>query len=284
MRITVWLAITALLAASACLGAPKKKSGFVRSSDGVRLHYLEAGSGPALLLVPGWTMPAEIWQAQIDGLSKSYRVVALDPRSQGRSDRPTGGHTPSRRAQDIKEVVDRLRLAPVALAGWSLGVPEVLTYVQRFGTSSLRAVILVDGSVGGDPNLEQIKGSTAFLKSVQEDRPKFTEGFVRGMYKKPQPEDYYRRITQASMRTPVNSAVVLLFNIFFVADWRGVLADIDRPLLFTGTARMKNQGEIIKQRAPSARIEIFEDCGHALFVDDAPRFNRVLDDFLRNGR
>lgn len=62
------------------------QSRFFTTSDGVRLHYLEAGTGPALIFVPGWTMPAEIWEAQLRDLSREFRVIALDPRSQGASE------------------------------------------------------------------------------------------------------------------------------------------------------------------------------------------------------
>ena len=56
------------------------KSAHFVTSDGVRLHYLDAGSGPPLVFVPGWTMPAWIWEPQLSHFSASHRVVALDPR------------------------------------------------------------------------------------------------------------------------------------------------------------------------------------------------------------
>lgn len=276
-----------LLAGCALTAFPataQAKDGFVTTTDGVRLHYIEAGSGPSILFVPGWTMPAEIWQPQIGHLSRNFRVVAMDPRSQGRSDKPAEGHYPARRAQDIKEVIEALKLAPVALAGWSLGVPEALTFVDRYGTSALRAVILVDGSVGRDPSLEGVLGSWKWLRSVQENREKFTAGFVRGMYKKPHSEDYYREITAASLRTPTNSAVLLLANIFIDGDWRHILPKVDCPLLVAATPQFRAETGLIKAKVPAARIEIFEDAGHALFVDDAEKFNRVVEEFLRTAR
>src|ERR1019366_2094831 len=73
------------------------KSGFFKTSDGIRIHYLEAGSGRPLVFIPGWTMPAWIWQKQIDEFSKAYHVIAVDPRSQGESDKPPYGHLPETR-------------------------------------------------------------------------------------------------------------------------------------------------------------------------------------------
>lgn len=265
---------------SALGAAPPLKSGFVTTSDGVRLHYLESGAGPAILFVPGWTMPAEIWEPQIAHFAPRYRVVAMDPRSQGVSDRPAEGHYPERRAQDIKEVIDRLKLAPAVLVGWSLAVSELLTYVEQYGTSSVRALVLVDGTIGSDPTPRDTAQTWAWLKALQLNRRDFTETFVRSMYAKPQPEAYLQRVVAASLQTPTNSAVVLIANSTARGDWRQVLPKLDRPVLYAAGPRMKAQAEMLKARVPSARIEHFDDCGHALFVDDAPRFNRVVEEFL----
>src|ERR1700675_5087313 len=67
---------------------PAAKSNFFQTSDGTRIHYLEAGSGRAIVFIPGWTMPAWIWQKQIDGLSDKYHVIAVNPRSRGEGANP----------------------------------------------------------------------------------------------------------------------------------------------------------------------------------------------------
>ena len=48
------------------------------TSDGVRLHYLEAGSGNPLVLIHGWSQCAEEFKHQIAGLSNRYHVIAID--------------------------------------------------------------------------------------------------------------------------------------------------------------------------------------------------------------
>ncbi len=63
------------------------------TSDGVTLSYLEtapaAAGGPlTIVLLPGWCMPASIWQAQLPALGAHYRTLALDPRGQGESEVP----------------------------------------------------------------------------------------------------------------------------------------------------------------------------------------------------
>ena len=280
MRILFFCLPAAALLSAFPAPAADVHSGFFTTSDGVRLHYLETGSGPALFFEPGWTMPAEIWQSQIDYFSRTRHVVALDPRSQGQSQQTADGNYCDRRARDIKELVDHLNLAPVALVGWSMGVAETLCYVDQFGTSTLSALVLVDGGFGRDPDpAAKVMGWRRF-EELQKDRRGFTEHFVRGMYFKPHPEEYLHGVVEAALKTPTNTAVLLAANALMKDDYRPILYRIDRPVLYTHRGANKAQGDVLRTYVPWARVEAFEDAGHALFVDDADRFNQLLDDFL----
>jgi microsomal epoxide hydrolase len=152
-------------------------------------------------------MPAEIWDLQVRHFAKSYHVVALDPRSQGESERPTEGHYPERRARDIRKLIEHLKLSNVVLVGWSLGVGEVLTYARDFGTADLRALVLVDAFLS-DPDkatVERLRGFFAWLKTMQTDRRKWTEDFVRNMYAKPQPEAYVSALQRRRCARPLTA-------------------------------------------------------------------------------
>ena len=126
---------------------------FFTTSDGVRLHYIEAGPNfaPTLVFVPGWTMPAWIFQRQIAFFSRDYHVVALDPRGQGDSDIPATGYEPYRRGADIGDLIAALGGRRVLLVGWSLGVLDSLAYVHQAGDGKLLGLVLIDNSVGEDP-------------------------------------------------------------------------------------------------------------------------------------
>ena len=80
------LVLTILLLPGAATAADR----FFVTSDGVRLHYTETGPNfaPTIVFVPGWTMPAWIFQSQINFFSRDFHVVALDPRGQGDSEAP----------------------------------------------------------------------------------------------------------------------------------------------------------------------------------------------------
>lgn len=274
---STWLFLTFFLIVVSDASAQDVKTAFFTTSDGVRLHYLEARRGPAIVFIPGWSMPAWIWDAQIKHFSANYRVVALDPRSQGDSDKPTSGNFPERRAQDIKELLDHLKLRPAVLVGWSLAVAELLIYAERFGGDSVRVYVLVDGFAWDKEDPQFVLAMLGSYRALQVNRREFTDKFVRGMYKQPQPEEYIQRLISASLQMPTDSAVAVSVGSTARADWRPAVAKLDRPVLVVCEKAMKPfAADLIQSMIPTARVELFEDVGHALFVDAGARFNTVL--------
>ncbi|HVR24667.1 MAG TPA: alpha/beta hydrolase [Candidatus Polarisedimenticolia bacterium] len=263
--------------------AQATKSGFFKTSDGVRIHYLEAGSGRAIVFIPGWTMPAWIWQTQIDEFSKNYHVIAVDPRSQGESDRPPYGHLPETRARDYKELVDQLGLKQPVLVGWSMACGELVKYAEQFGTDNIAGLVLVDGFLTDQPGPEMFVALSGWMNQLQLDHHKQADGFVRTMYKKPQSDDYLNRVIDASAQVPADTAVVLIYNMIAVKDFSPGLARMNRPVLFTYQPETQQTADFLKSKlGDKLRLERFDGDGHALFVDDPQKFNHVLAEFLQS--
>ncbi len=259
------------------------KSGFIKTSDGVHIHYVEAGEGRAIVFIPGWMMPSWIWQKQIDELSKRYRVIAVDPRSQGESDKPAYGHLPETRARDYKQLVDQLGLKQPVLIGWSMGVGELLSYVEQFGDNGLSGLVLVDGLIPAKQNPAVVAVLAQWTTQLQQDREKEADVFVRSMYKKPQPEEYLQRVEQATLQVPTDTAVALIYNMVSVTDFSEAFARIDRPVLFAYEPLLQPNADFIKaQLGAKVRLERFDDAGHALFVDDPGKFNRMVVNFMQS--
>jgi non-heme chloroperoxidase len=262
--------------------AQAPKSEFFKTSDGVRIHYLQAGSGRPIVFIPGWTMPAWIWQKQIDQFSKKYTVVAVDPRSQGESDKPTYGHLPETRARDYKELVDHVGLKQPVLVGWSMACGELVKYAEQFGSDNVGGFVLVDGFLSDKPSLEMFSGISGWMNQLQEDRKKQAEGFVRSMFKKPQPEDYLKRVIAASTEVPADSAVVLIYNMIAAKDFSAGLARMNRPALFVYQPDSRQTADFLKTNlGDKIGLDRFDGDGHALFVDDPDKFNRVLEEFVK---
>jgi len=261
--------------------AQTAKSGSFKTSDGVVIHYLEVGSGRPIVFIPGWTMPAWIWQKQIDEFSKTYHVIAVDLRSQGESDKPPYGHLPETRARDYKELLDQLGLKKPVLIGWSMACGELVKYAEQFGTDNIAGLVLVDGYLTDKPS-DLFVPISGWMNQLQQDRRKQADGFVRSMFKKPQPEDYLKRVIDASVEVPADTAVILIYNMIAEKDFSTGLARINRPVLFTYQPESQSSADYLKSKlGDRVRLERFEGDGHALFIDDPQKFNQVLEAFLQ---
>jgi len=271
------------LGASACnqATAVQTREQRFQASDGTELHYSEVGVGPTIVFVPGWTMPGYIWKAQMQYFAARFHAVALDPRAQGSSQRNVEINSTERRARDINVLIELLKSGPVVLVGWSLAVPEVLTYAEQFGGSGVRGYVLVDGFAWDKPDPQFVAGMLGVYKQLNTNRREFTESLVRKMFRKKQQESLLSGLVEGSMRVPEDSAIASSVSAISRADWTPAIRKIDRPLMVACQLGMKEMAaDLVQKLVPSVRTEFFEDAGHALFVDDADRFNRVLDDFV----
>ena len=256
------------------------QSHFFKSSDGIRLHYLEAGAGPAILFIPGFTAPAEIWQPQLEHFANQHRVVVLDPRSHGESEKPSEGHYPSRMARDIHEAIDALELKPVVVVAWAFACSQTLELIRQRGTKGLTAVVLVDGYVGRDVTFQHVTSYLRWAQEMQEDRESHARKFVRSWFVQRHDNAYLDRLTQASMKCPTNSGVAMVASWETLPNQATVLSAIDVPLMYVAIEEKRAQAEVVRRHAPTARIEFVEKAGHALFVDQPKQFNELLAGFM----
>lgn len=92
-------------------------------ANGITLHYLDAGpsDAPAILLLPELGGSAESWAAVIPLLTPSHRVIAVDYRGAGRSEKPVAPFTLEQAADDLAAVVSGLGLAQTDVIGAALG-------------------------------------------------------------------------------------------------------------------------------------------------------------------
>jgi non-heme chloroperoxidase len=278
MRILSAMALLVALSTVAVRTAAAADRWFT-TSDGVHLHYIDRGAGHTIVLVPGWTMPAWIWEAQIQDFARRFHVVAFDPRGQGESDAAREGYDPQRRGQDIAELIDRLGPQPVLLVGWSLGVLDALAYIHTHGDTRLTGLVLVDNSVGEEPAPapSRHRSAAAHLLS-REARMRL---FVRGMFAHPQPPAWLDRLTATCLRTPEDAAAALLSYPEPRSFWKEAIYATARPVLYVVTPRFAGQAENLRRHHPSAEAVVMSGVGHALFVDAPARFDALLSDFIR---
>jgi pimeloyl-ACP methyl ester carboxylesterase len=117
------VAASAAAVAFSRVGTPQPTaaaSGSATTNDGIVLRYEESGSGKPLVCIPGWSQTAAQFKHQLSGLSDRYRVIAVDMRGHGESDKPDNGYTIQRLAKDVRLRVD-LIFAETTPAAWHQG-------------------------------------------------------------------------------------------------------------------------------------------------------------------
>ncbi len=264
----------------ALAGAPQHR--YFKTSDGVRLHYLEAGTGPeTLVFVPGWMMPAEVFTRQLTGLSKQYRVIAFDPRSHGLSTVSTGSHAPPIRNRDLRELLHAVNPGPFLLAGWSLGVLEVLDFLARSSPENLAGIVLIDNSIGFGP--PPASRSTPASSRSPDERASRLRGFARSLTKKTLPAALFEAIYQSAVRMPEQVARELVQKPYERQYWRSALLKQKVPVLYAVRPQYEIQGRELQAARPAlASTVLFPKAGHALFLDESTRFNQTVLDFARS--
>lgn len=258
---------------------------FFNNRDGLHLHYLEAGSGAqTLVFIPGWLMPAAVFRLQLEALGEHFRVIAFDPRSQGKSESSSGAHTPERRMADMEDLLAAAGVGDFVLAGWSLGVMESLDFIERKPQARLRGLILIDNSIGeGRPPAPRTRPSTrnAALADPQQ-RVRYLTDFCRGIFRTPPPADIASAVLDSALRVPSSAALELINQPYPRTYWRDIVARQNVPILYVIRPGFREQGEALQSRkGAQAQVEVFEEAGHTLFVDATERFNTLAAGFAR---
>jgi 3-oxoadipate enol-lactonase len=124
-------------------------------ADGARLRYRDEGTGPAIVLVHGWTLDLEMWNPQAETLQANFRIIRFDRRGFGLS---SGSPDLLQDTTDIVSLCRHLGVGPVGCVGMSQGARVVLYLVHR--EPQLLDRFVLDGppdltaTVDSEPDLE----------------------------------------------------------------------------------------------------------------------------------
>ena len=261
----------------------KKQAGYVKTNDGVRLYYEEAGSGKDVVLIHGGGLSLEWWKRNFPVLAEEFHVVAADTRGCGRSDKPAWGHRTARYAMDVREIIETLGLHDVTLVGWSIGARTSYSYIELFGGDKLRGVVIVDETVHISVHNPPPKGSE------QQEGESNENYFRRRMRRMISPQDP-EKVTEEELDWMVSTQAELpnsnsLGEDYRAQDWRPLCAVIEVPVLVTTGkySGAKIGCEYAANHISGAQLVVFEESGHGLFYHEADKFNRVVADFV-NGK
>ncbi len=100
--------------------------------DGVKLAYFVYGEGEPTLFLLAWASTAELWIPQVTYFSQKYKVVTVDLRGTGESDKPPGEYTIDLYMDDIQSIIEDLKCENIVFVGLSLGGMIATKYIVKY--------------------------------------------------------------------------------------------------------------------------------------------------------
>ena len=112
---------------------PDFKDGYFTTTDNVKIHYIEGGSGEPLILTSGWPTSPCILAFNLTEISKHFHIIAIETRGTGASETPTHGYRMSRIAKDVYDMLIALKIEKAYFLGHSMGANVILALETFLG-------------------------------------------------------------------------------------------------------------------------------------------------------
>jgi pimeloyl-ACP methyl ester carboxylesterase len=264
----------------------------------VELHYEDTGSGRPVVLIHGWPLSGQAWEAQVPALvDAGYRVITYDRRGFGQSSQPTSGYEYDTFAADLDALMSQLDLTDATLVGFSMGGGEVVRYLKDSGGDRVRSAVLAaavppylyqseDNPEGGldDATIEQ------FESGVRDDRPAFLRGFVEKFFAAGDKDDLVSQATKDQAWTVANGAsaqgTLECIAAFGRTDFRQDVAAVTVPTLVLhgdsdGIVPLEVSGRRSAESIPGAQLHVIAGGPHGINASHPAEFNAALLDFLQ---
>jgi 3-oxoadipate enol-lactonase len=258
--------------------------------NGVRLFYREAGRGPhTVVLSHSFLTDHRQFDAQIEALSDTYRVIAYDHRDHGRSARATAPYDLAALVDDAEGLLDALSASPCQFVGLStggfVGMRLALRAPERF-----RSLTLMDTSAAPEAWQQRVKYQALFgILAVAGVRPvlrsgmaaMFSSSFLRDPARRDEVALWRQRIADNDPR-----GIIRFGNaIFGRGDIENRLSQVKVPTLVVVGERDRPcppaRARAIATAIPQATLTVIPDAGHLSTIEQPDRVNDVLVPFLQ---
>ncbi len=267
---------------------------------GQDLAYVDAGAGPAVVLIHGLMSSHATWDGQIDRLAVANRVIALDLPGNGASGEALGDYSLSAQAAAVRDLLDHLALHSAAVVGHSLGGGVAMQFAYLFPERVDRLTLVSSGGLGREisPALRAaILPGSEYVLPVITSRPVRVVGdqllalsdrigllplsqSSRAAWRRP--GEPGRRGDPSGL--PGHQSRGDRPGRADRRRWPGLREIADRPLLAVWGAKDRilpvSQVQTAFAEFPGARLEIFERSGHFPHLDEPDRFAAVLAEFV----
>ncbi|MCG8509265.1 MAG: alpha/beta hydrolase, partial [Rhodospirillales bacterium] len=232
------------------------------------------------------------WRRNVEPLAEHFRVITMDLRGHGDSEKPASGYRIARLARDMKDVIEALELEDLAVAGWSMGSSIIWSYLELFGSEHLSKAVFVVQSPRQYYTNDWKWGQTscydaealAFLTARLECDPRgMAKALLDGCLAEPVAEPEESELIDEIMKSPGWVRAEIMSD-HTNLDWRSFLPFISIPSLVIVGRKDKIfpwQGcAYVGDRIPGARTVFFEESSHMPFYEEADKFNTVVRNFV----
>lgn len=257
-------------------------------ASGTRLHYLDyGGTAEPLLLIPGITMPAKTWDFVSRRLAERCRVLAVDLRGRGLSDRGRpGDHTLPTYAGDVASIIAAEGLGRPAIVGHSLGA-RVATALGVLHPQARGPVVVIDPPLSGPGRDPYPTPLSEFLQALEAARAGTAAEAIAARYPSWSREQVESRAAWLSTcdETAVSESYANFSSEDFWSYW-AVLAPPATLIYGADSPDFLDRSRIseLARANPNARIQAVPDAGHMIPWDNMPDFlSAVFDCLDRSG-
>lgn len=271
------------------IATPSPRCFEVMTPDRLRIQAREWGTedGAELLFIHGFSQAGLCWRRQTQAPELAHlRMVDYDFRGHGGSDKPLDPafyHPPERWADELAAVISQAKLRKPVLVGWSYAGRVICDYLSIHGAEKLGGIVFVNAVTR---NEKHFYGSSNRLMRQMcatdlDENIAGTRAFLRNCFEIMPDQDAFEQLLAANMMVPPQVRAALFGR---PADFDAMLAQLNLPVTVVQGDRdivvAPAMAHHIANSIPGARLEMFENIGHAPFMEAPGAFNRMLLDFL----
>jgi pimeloyl-ACP methyl ester carboxylesterase len=263
-------------------GASQMKEALV---FGQKIQYLDAGSGPVVILLHGLGGNSANWAFNVAALAQKFRVVVPDQVGFGRSDKPLINYRVATYVDFLDKFLDELKIPRASLVGNSLGGWIAASYALKY-PGRVERLVLVDAAGFAPPKDFDMSTLSGLNPSTREQTRRLLGlvFFNKVLFASDAAVDaaLTQRLTAGDGYT-IQSLVESIYRNEDALD--GKLSAVKQPVLILwgrddGLTPLAREGEHFKRELPSAQFVVFDNCGHVPMVERAAEFNAAVLKFL----
>lgn len=257
-----------------------------RTSDGVQLSYTDTGdmTKHPILCLPGIGASHHLWDILVKLLTPDFRVLVLDPRNQGRSQRTYKGQRMSIHARDVSEFCQQLALTGVIGIGNSMGAATLWAYQNLYGSGAFRAMVDLDQS---PKMIRDDTWSYGFTDLTWDTFPELLEFESARAVVAPLSAEMVAaaKAEYASYPYSASDNYRLLVDHAF-QDWRDVIMDTKIPLLVVAGEQSSyfdyHFASAVASLNPKVSAQVISNCGHVVQAEQPQILWQTLVKFLQH--